>query len=204
MQGMRPMLAARLLRLRQRPDMQRLIAIFALAIAAHGAPSDAAANELSGVRKLARVVADAARPVHSADVAVTGISDGDTAKVELDGKPVRLRLARIDAPEHRQAWANRAEQSLRELVYKEQVHIEWCEVDRNGRPLVTMTIDGRDVSAEQVRRGMAWVYRAYSMDPGLLRLEASAREARLGLWDDPAPVPPWEWRRLKREGELVK
>ena len=90
------------------------------------------------------------------------------------------------------------------LVYKKLVRIEWREVDRNGRPIVTMTVGGMDVSTEQVRRGMAWVYRAYSMDPELLRLEANARESKLGLWADPAPVPPWEWRRLKRDGALVK
>lgn len=184
--------------------MQRLIALLALAVAAAGAPRVAAADEFSVVRKLARAAAEAAQPVHSAEVVVTGISDGDTAKVELDGKSVRLRLARIDAPEHQQAWGNRSEQSLRELVYRKLVRIEWREVDRNGRPIVTMTVGSLDVSAEQVRRGMAWVYRAYSMDPDLLRLEASAREAKVGLWADPAPVPPWEWRRLKREGELLR
>lgn len=184
--------------------MQRLIPLLTVAIAAAMGPGVAAADEFGFARKLARAAAQAAQPIHAADVVVTGISDGDTAKVELAGKSVRLRLARIDAPEHEQAWGNRSEQSLRELVYKKQVRIEWREVDRNGRPIVTMTVGGMDVSTEQVRRGMAWVYRAYSMDPELLRIEASAREAKLGLWADPAPVPPWEWRRLKREGELVK
>lgn len=184
--------------------MQRLIPLLTVAIAAAMGPGVAAADEFGFARKLARAAAEAAQPINAADVVVTGISDGDTAKVELAGKSVRLRLARIDAPEHEQAWGNRSEQSLRELVYKKQVRIEWRDVDRNGRPIVTMTVGGMDVSTEQVRRGMAWVYRAYSMDPELLRLEAIAREAKLGLWADPAPVPPWEWRRLKREGELVK
>lgn len=66
-----------------------------------------------------------------------------------------------------------------------------------------MTVDGVDVGEEQVRRGMAWVYRTYSKDPQLLRLEADAREARLGLWADATPVPPWEWRRMKRDGEAL-
>ena len=184
--------------------MQRLIALLTVAIGAAMAPVAAAADEFGFARKLARAAAEAAQPVHSIEVVVTGISDGDTAKVELGGKSVRLRLARIDAPEHEQDWGNRSEQSLRELVYKKLVRIEWRKVDRNGRPIVTMTVGGIDVSTEQVRRGMAWVYRAYSMDQELLRLEANAREAKLGLWADPAPVPPWEWRRLKRDGEVVK
>ena len=138
--------------------MQRLIALLTVAIGAAMAPVVAAADEFGFARKLARAAAEAAQPVHSIEVVVTGISDGDTAKVELDGKSVRLRLARIDAPEHEQAWGNRSEQSLRELVYKKLVRIEWREVDRNGRPIVTMTVGGMDVSTEQVRRGMAWVW----------------------------------------------
>jgi len=141
------------------------------------------------------------RAGHAADVVVTGVSDGDTVTAIIDGRSMRLRLSRIDAPEHRQAWGQRAEQSLRELVWKKPVHIEWRDVDRNGRPIVTMTVNGLDVSEEQVRRGMAWVYRAYSKDPRLLGLEALARESRLGLWTDESPVPPWEWRRLQREGQ---
>ena len=123
-------------------------------------PGDAAAD----------AEARSARLGHAADVVITAVSDGDTATAVVEGRSLRLRLARIDAPEHRQAWGLRAEQSLRQLVWKKQVHIEWREVDRNGRPIVTMTVDGLDVSEEQVRRGMAWVYRAYSKDPQLLRL----------------------------------
>jgi micrococcal nuclease len=100
---------------------------------------------------LTGVEARAARLGHAADVVITAVSDGDTATAVIEGRPLRLRLARIDAPEHRQAWGQRAEQSLRQLVWKKQVHIEWREVDRNGRPIVTMTVDGLDVSEEQVR-----------------------------------------------------
>lgn len=159
----------------------------------------ACANDLSVGAGTARAFAVAARPVHSATVSLTGVSDGDTATVRLDGQSVRVRLANIDAPEHGQPWGRRAEQSLRELVCKKTVRIEWREVDRHGRPIATMTVDGIDVGEEQVRRGLAWVYRRYSRDARLLELEAQAREAGRGLWADPAPVAPWEWRRAIRE-----
>jgi micrococcal nuclease len=29
--------------------------------------------------------------------------------------------------------------------------------------------------------------------------EADAREHRRGLWADLHPVPPWEWREIKRQ-----
>lgn len=50
--------------------------------------------------------ARAARLGHAADVVITAVSDGDTATAVIEGRPLRLRLARIDAPEHRQAWGS--------------------------------------------------------------------------------------------------
>ncbi|WP_128003052.1 MULTISPECIES: thermonuclease family protein [Piscinibacter] len=184
--------------------MQGLITTLIVALLAMVSAGETSAGEIAAAAQLARAIESAAQPLHAADVVVTGISDGDTAKVELDGRSVRLRLARIDAPEHQQPWGNRSEQSLRELVWKKLVHIEWREVDRHGRPIVSMTIDGRDVSTEQVRRGLAWVYRAYSLDPELIQLEERAREAKIGLWADPKPVPPWEWRKLKRASDTIQ
>lgn len=57
-----------------------------------------------------------------------------------------------------------------------------------------------DVNTEMVRRGAAWVFRRYSDDPALLRLEAEARADRRGLWALPEAgrVPPWEWRAAER------
>ncbi len=54
-----------------------------------------------------------------------------------------------------------------------------------------------DANVEQVRRGMAWVFDRYVTDRSLYAVQDEARAARRGLWADPDPVPPWEWRRLK-------
>ena len=47
--------------------------------------------------------------------------------------------------------------------------------------------------------GWCWWYRKYA--PGnaeLETLESEAREAQRGLWADPHPVPPWEWRKKSK------
>jgi hypothetical protein len=51
-----------------------------------------------------------------------------------------------------------------------------------------------DVNAEQVKRGMAWVYRKYARDQALFALEQEAKSAKRGLWADPHAIPPWESR----------
>ena len=70
--------------------------------------------------------------------------------------------------------------------------------DRYQRTLGRVYRGDLDVNAEQVRQGMAWVYRQYSKDASLYQIEAEAKEQKRGLWRDPAPVPPWEWRKDRR------
>lgn len=56
--------------------------------------------------------------------------------------------------------------------------------------------DGRSLNREMVRRGLAWWYRRYApADSVLERLETGARDAGAGLWSQPNPVPPWNWRK---------
>lgn len=129
---------------------------------------------------------------------VTGVADGDTFYMQIEGRSTRVRLSEVDAPEKKQPFGRRSEQSLRELVAKKSVAATWSKVDRYGRPIVRVVVDGVDVNAEQVKRGFAWVYRKYSTDSSLYVFENEARLARRGLWVDPSPVEPWEWRRARR------
>jgi hypothetical protein len=39
-------------------------------------------------------------------------------------------------------------------------------------------------------------------DTVLEGLETEAREARKGLWVDPQPVPPWVFRKAKRDARV--
>lgn len=48
---------------------------------------------------------------------------------------------------------------------------------------------------------MAWVYDRYATDKRLYPIQAEAQADRRGLWADPAPVPPWAWRKNRRNGK---
>lgn len=130
---------------------------------------------------------------------VVGVSDGDTLTVLVDQEPMKVRLAEIDAPEKAQPFGQKSKQSLSALCFDRQAEVQVQDTDRYGRSIARVTCDGVDANAEQVRDGMAWVYRRYSDDAKLIELEVNAQQARRGLWTDPSPTPPWEWRRVKRE-----
>ncbi len=138
---------------------------------------------------------------------VVGIADGDTLTV-LDAaqQQTRVRLAEIDAPESRQPYGSRAKKVLSDLVFGKSVRVVVQEIDRYGRTVGRIYVDSTDVSAAMIRQGAAWVYRQYSRDPSLLRLEQEAREARRGLWALPEAVstPPWEWRAAERSGTAFR
>ena len=133
---------------------------------------------------------------------VVGVTDGDTITVLDDSKSQhRVRLQGIDAPESRQAFGARSKQNLSDLVFNKIVSVEWEKRDRYGRVLGKVLVGGRDACLEQVRAGMAWHYKHYQDDQSpedrrlYSRAEEDAREARRGLWSDPDPVPPWDFRR---------
>ena len=72
-------------------------------------------------------------------------------------------------------------------------------IDRYKRTVAHIKCAGVDVNAEQVDRGMAWVYRRYARNHNLYILERNARVAKRGLWADPNPTAPWEWRNHRKQ-----
>jgi len=109
-----------------------------------------------------------------------------------------VRLVDIDAPEKGQPFGNRSKQALEVLVKGQDVLVVERGQDRYQRTLGRVYRGDLDVNAEQVRQGMAWVHRQYAKDASLFQIEAEAKEQKRGLWRDPEPVPPWEWRRVGR------
>jgi endonuclease YncB( thermonuclease family) len=115
-------------------------------------------------------------------------------------RQIKVRLTEIDAPEKSQAFGQRSKQSLSDLVFDKQIRVEQQDIDRYGRVVGRVYAGGLNVNAEQIRRGMAWVYRQYNRDKSLLALEQEAKNNKRGLWSEPNPVPPWEYRHGGRAG----
>jgi endonuclease YncB( thermonuclease family) len=107
---------------------------------------------------------------------VVSVQDGDTLTVLVDRRQVRVRLTDIDAPERKQAFGTRSRQSLSEICAGKDAQIADQGKDRYGRTLGRVICAGVDSNAEQVRRGMAWVFVRYApKDSPLYQLERAAR-----------------------------
>lgn len=126
---------------------------------------------------------------------VIGIIDGETLTLQVNEKPVKVRLASIDAPEKAQAFAARSRQSLSELCLGKDADFKAHDTDRFGEITAVVTCDGIEANRTQVERGMAWVYDKSNRDLTLPALQLMARRDKKGLWADADPVPPWEFRR---------
>jgi endonuclease YncB( thermonuclease family) len=131
---------------------------------------------------------------------VVGVLDGDTIDVMHGEKPERVRLNGIDCPEKGQAFGSRAKQFTSDLAFGKNVTVEVIDHDRYGRTVGEVILpDGRGLNRELVRAGLAWWYQKYSKDATLGQLESEARAAKRGLWADPQPIPPWQFRSQGRE-----
>lgn len=132
---------------------------------------------------------------------VIKVLDGDTIDILVQKQTNRIRLGGIDAPEKGMPYGKKSKEFVLDLAAQKIVTVEITETDRYGRSIGEVLLpDGRDLNREIVRAGYAWWYRRYSQDQTLGALEEEARVARRGLWRDPQPQPPWEWRKEKRAG----
>lgn len=128
---------------------------------------------------------------------VVSILDGDTLEVLHHQRPECIRLSGIDCPEKGQSYGKRAKHAASELAFGKDV-----TVHTHGRDKYTRTIgdvilpDGVNLNQELVKQGWCWSNRKYaSANAQLMGLEAEARGASKGPWQDSAPVPPWEYRK---------
>lgn len=129
---------------------------------------------------------------------VVKVADGDTITVLDDSKTQhRIRLLSIDAPESKQAYGQKSKQYLSSLVFGKTVKVEWTKKDRYKRVLGVVFIKGVNCNQEMLKAGLAWHYRQYSKDKGLQAMEDKAKASKLGLWQDPKAIPPWDFRRKK-------
>jgi len=90
------------------------------------------------------------------------------------------------------------------MVAGKIVKVWETDTDRYGRIVGFVFVGDKNLNKELLSAGLAWHYKQYSRDPALAKLEFEARSQKRGLWAEPDPVAPWEWRRQKRSGKSSK
>jgi endonuclease YncB( thermonuclease family) len=145
---------------------------------------------------------------------VVGVSDGDTVTVlDANKSQHKIRVAGIDAPEKAQPFGQRAKERMSTLVFGKEVRLEGDKQDRYGRTVAKMWVSPPDcqrcpqtldAGLAVLTSGLAWHYKKYQNEQSTEdreRYAFSEKEARLkriGLWSEPVPVPPWDWRKARR------
>lgn len=162
------------------------------------APSTSASDATDGEDASAGV------PRTAEPAAVTSITDGDTLRVDVDGRNEPVRLLAIDTPEvSGDCGATAATEALAALVPVGSM--VWLEADVEGRDRYGRLLryvwrpDGRLVNRALVRRGMARA-RLYPPNDGrwttIRRAGKRAQRTGAGLWqqcgwkDEGAAAPP--------------
>lgn len=125
------------------------------------------------------------------------VKDGDTFVVLMDGKEQVVRLSHIDCPEKKQAFGSKAKPFASSLCFGKYITlIHENKFDRNKRLIAEIIIeDGRNINKEMVKQGLAWHYKKCSDNDEYAQLEITARTNSTGLWSEPEPVAPWNWRK---------
>jgi micrococcal nuclease len=131
-----------------------------------------------------------------------GVHDGDSCTLLVSGSTqITIRVAFLDAPELGQPFGYRAQQAMSNLLIGKNVAVRPHTIDRYGRLVGLVYVEGADAGLQMLRQGLAWCYARYlpeataDIQSSYRRAEAEAKEQQRGLWSDPSPVEPWLYRR---------
>lgn len=131
---------------------------------------------------------------------VTYVVDGDTVGVRRlgGGKPVRIRIDGIDAPEICQAGGAESRDALKRRVLGKRVAVHGRSHDEYGRLLARITLNNQDQGKWMVSQGFAWSYRYRNSASPYVLQQHRAKAAGLGLFSRTQatlPVYPREFRK---------
>lgn len=130
---------------------------------------------------------------------VIGVSDGDTITVLVEGEHRKIRLSGIDCPEKSQDFGQQAKSFTSKNAFAKKVKVIPVGHDRYKRTIAEVILpNGKNLNNLLLTNGFAWFYEQYSKDFEKQKLEMAARLAKIGLWSQPEPHAPWNFRKQRK------
>ena len=132
---------------------------------------------------------------------VSGVSAGDHLAILHENRTDHIDLYGIMCPKKGQPFWDTAKEAVTDMVFGRSVEVDIGSRDIRGRRPRIVRVNGLILNEELVRAGVAWVYQHECKLPLCDKwrgLEAEARSERRGLWADPNPVPPWQFKVEKK------
>jgi micrococcal nuclease len=132
---------------------------------------------------------------------VTEVVRGEEIVVLLsDGHREHLRLYGVDVPIEPQPFGEEARKYVAKRLLGKTVEVTPLIRDKIDRIVAYVYLDGESVGDDLLRKGLAWWDRNYfPWELGLARLQEEAKNAKVGLWVEAHPIPPWEYQELSSE-----
>jgi endonuclease YncB( thermonuclease family) len=133
---------------------------------------------------------------------VVDVQSGNVLVVANINRQVRIKLKAIAAPEKGQPFSDTASDHLKLLVFGKAVTVDYTHLV-DGFLIARVTFENRDIGAQMIRDGVAWYDRSSGFELSeadrdlYAQCEQAARDEHRGLWKDPSPVSPWDYRQAQ-------
>ena len=126
------------------------------------------------------------------------IADGDTfTLLDNNNTQTRIRLHGIDCAEKNQDFGNVATKFLGDKLKGKTVKVKVTDIDRYGRTIRIVYVDGKDINLALLKAGLAWHHKHFDKSKEYADAEIESKNNKLGLWKQPNAIAPWDWRRRK-------
>jgi endonuclease YncB( thermonuclease family) len=134
---------------------------------------------------------------------VVGVPDAGLLLVSHENQIDKIGLYGIECPERGQPFWEQARVLASHLAMQKTVEVTPLYPGYDGSQVSLVRVEGSKdyLNVQLVSHGLAWVKPkecSANICADWRALENLARSNAIGLWMDPNPIPPWEWKKEQR------
>ena len=126
---------------------------------------------------------------------VVGVKGGNALEILNEGKVYSIKLHGIGCPAKNESFGKTSRRFAADMAFMADVTLDIIAAESDGSFIGNVILaDGKNMSAEMVKTGMAWWNGQANPElPGLAKLEKNARETYAGLWATPYDDTDTDW-----------